>query len=117
MATSMSFVLEAAQRRLKRIVQLLQQNEQGLTHRQIAAAVHITSPALYAYLHALRGRAGVPRQIRVVRWNRQRGTPGNYEAVYVAGDEPDAERPKPLTSAERTRRWRKQNATMQVASE
>lgn len=106
MTAPMTFIYETSKLRLQRIVELLKDNPEGLTRSQLAYATEIGSIALYCYLKKLAGDDIAKRQIRIGAWNRQLGKQGNFEAVYFAGDEPDAPRPPPLTPAERARRHR-----------
>lgn len=106
MASPMTFTYAASRRRLERIVKLLEQCPEGMTSTQLAGATAIGSASLYRYLEELGGAGDTPRQVRVCAWNRQLGKQGNFEAVYAAGTEPDEPRPEPLTSAERSRRYR-----------
>jgi hypothetical protein len=105
-AAAMSFIHQAAVRRLDRIITLLEETPAGMTRQQLAKATSITPGSARLYLDALRGTATTARRIRIGDWLRQLEHRGNYTPVYFAGDEEDAPRPAPLTIAERTRRYR-----------
>jgi predicted DNA-binding transcriptional regulator AlpA len=103
MPAPMTFIYETSVRRLEQIVQLLEENPQGLTRMQLAAFTEIGAAAIYSYLKKLHS---APRRVRVGAWNRQLGRQGNFEPVYFAGIDPDEPKPAPLTPAERGRRYR-----------
>ena len=97
----MAFVRPAALRKIERILDLLRK---PMTVHDLAEAIPLSKRNTLEYLNHLKAGG----QIHVAKWVRDIQQSGRMypRPAYLVGDKPDAERPGPLTEAQRkVRAW------------
>lgn len=95
-----SFTNTASLERKAKVLDLLKKPH---TRAELAKATGIGVNGMHAYLLALKGE----KLIHVSGWRRN--SPGSPSPIYMVGNKRNAPKPRPVTNAEKTRKWRDNN--------